>query len=106
MSLQAHRSAIDKLDQQIVQLLNERTRHVLEIGAIKIKAGEEISPALNRLIDARRISLILGLASNFCVLIENWRVEKRQSAVQFIARAIARAIASAGLTRLIRGAVH
>jgi chorismate mutase/prephenate dehydratase len=42
MSLQEHRSAIDKLDQQIVQLLNERTRHVLEIGAIKIKAGEEI----------------------------------------------------------------
>jgi chorismate mutase/prephenate dehydratase len=37
-----HRKAIDKLDAQIVHLLNERTRHVLEIGAIKIKAGEPI----------------------------------------------------------------
>ncbi len=42
MSLQDHRHAIDRLDKQIVTLLNERTRHVLEIGAIKIKAGEEI----------------------------------------------------------------
>lgn len=42
MSLQEHRQAIDRLDKQIVALLNERTRHVLEIGTIKIKAGEEI----------------------------------------------------------------
>lgn len=42
MSLQEHRKAIDDLDTKIVQLLNERTRHVLEIGAIKLKAGEEI----------------------------------------------------------------
>src|SRR5687768_10212880 len=42
MSLQEHRQAIDRLDKKIVALLNERTRHVLEIGAIKIKAGEEI----------------------------------------------------------------
>src|SRR2546428_2458661 len=42
MSLPEHRKAIDKLDAQIVKLLNERTRHVLEIGAIKLKAGEEI----------------------------------------------------------------
>jgi chorismate mutase/prephenate dehydratase len=42
MSLQEHRQAIDQLDEQIVRLLNERTRHVLEIGQIKIKAGEEI----------------------------------------------------------------
>jgi len=42
MSLSVHRKAIDKLDEQIVRLLNERTRHVLEIGAIKLKAGEEI----------------------------------------------------------------
>jgi chorismate mutase/prephenate dehydratase len=42
MSLQHHRKVIDKLDAKIVQLLNERTRHVLEIGAIKLKAGEEI----------------------------------------------------------------
>ena len=42
MSLSEHRQAIDKLDAQIVRLLNERTRHVLNIGEIKLKAGEEI----------------------------------------------------------------
>jgi chorismate mutase/prephenate dehydratase len=42
MSIPDHRKAIDKLDEQIVALLNARTRHVLEIGAIKLKAGEEI----------------------------------------------------------------
>ena len=42
MSLQEHRQAIDHLDEQIVRLLNERTRHVLEIGHIKLKAGDEI----------------------------------------------------------------
>jgi chorismate mutase/prephenate dehydratase len=42
MSLQEHRQAIDKLDEEIIRLLNERTRHALEIGAIKLKAGEEI----------------------------------------------------------------
>jgi chorismate mutase/prephenate dehydratase len=42
MSMQDYRQAIDKLDTQIVKLLNERTRQVLEIGAIKVKAGQEI----------------------------------------------------------------
>jgi chorismate mutase/prephenate dehydratase len=42
MSLSEHRKAIDRIDEQIVRLLNERTRHVLEIGAIKLAAGEEI----------------------------------------------------------------
>lgn len=42
MSLTEHRHAIDQLDAQIVRLLNERTRHVLAIGEIKLKAGEEI----------------------------------------------------------------
>jgi chorismate mutase/prephenate dehydratase len=42
MSLSEHRQAIDKLDAQIVKLLNERTRHVLSIGEIKLAAGEEI----------------------------------------------------------------
>ena len=37
-----HRKAIDKLDAQIVKLLNERTKHVLAIGEIKLKAGQEI----------------------------------------------------------------
>lgn len=42
MSLHEHRQAIDQLDHEIVRLLNERTRHVLEIGIIKLRAGEEI----------------------------------------------------------------
>src|SRR5947209_16881292 len=42
MNISAHRKAIDKLDEQLVKLLNERTRHVLEIGSMKIAAGEEI----------------------------------------------------------------
>ena len=42
MSLPEHRSAIDRLDAKIIRLLNERTRHVLAIGEIKVKAGEPI----------------------------------------------------------------
>ncbi len=42
MSLPEHRQAIDQLDAQIVRLLNDRTRHVLAIGEIKLAAGEEI----------------------------------------------------------------
>ena len=54
MSLNKHRKAIDQLDKQIVNLLNARTQHVLKIGEIKIKNGEEIyaphreSAVLNR----------------------------------------------------------
>ena len=42
MNIPEHRKAIDELDAQIVELLNERTKHVLHIGEIKVKAGEEI----------------------------------------------------------------
>ena len=42
MSLSEHRQVIDSLDAQIVRLLNDRTRHVLAIGEIKLAAGEEI----------------------------------------------------------------
>lgn len=42
MTLQEHRQAIDRLDRRLVALLNERTRHALEIGTIKLKHGEEI----------------------------------------------------------------
>ena len=42
MNIPEHRKAIDKLDAQIVKLLNERTKHVLAIGEIKLKAGQEI----------------------------------------------------------------
>jgi chorismate mutase/prephenate dehydratase len=42
MSLTEHRQSIDGIDAQIVALLNERTRHVLEIGEIKRRQGQEI----------------------------------------------------------------
>ncbi|HLP77033.1 MAG TPA: prephenate dehydratase, partial [Candidatus Paceibacterota bacterium] len=42
MNIPEHRKAIDHLDAQIVKLLNERTQHVLAIGELKLKAGEEI----------------------------------------------------------------
>jgi chorismate mutase / prephenate dehydratase len=42
LNIPEHRKAIDKLDAQLVRLLSERTRHVLAIGDIKRKAGEEI----------------------------------------------------------------
>src|SRR5712675_2964380 len=42
MNIPDHRKAIDRLDAQLVKLLNERTKHVLAIGEMKIKAGEEI----------------------------------------------------------------
>ena len=42
MNISEHRKAIDALDAQIVRLLNERTGHVLEIGHLKQKDGEEI----------------------------------------------------------------
>ncbi len=42
MSLTDHRQAIDQLDAQIVRLLNERTQHVLAIGALKHQNGDEI----------------------------------------------------------------
>ncbi len=42
MNIPEHRKAIDKYDAEIVRLLNERTQHVLTIGEIKLKQGEEI----------------------------------------------------------------
>ena len=42
MNISEHRKAIDKFDAQIVKLLNERTKHVLAIGEMKRKGGEEI----------------------------------------------------------------
>jgi len=55
MSIPTHRQAIDKLDEQIVKLLNERTQHVLEIGSIKLKAGEEIYAPDRELAVLRRV---------------------------------------------------
>lgn len=56
MTIAEHRKAIDQLDTEIVRLLNERTRHVLEIGAIKLKAGEEIYAPHRELAVLQRIS--------------------------------------------------
>jgi chorismate mutase/prephenate dehydratase len=42
VNISDHRQAIDQFDAQIVKLLNDRTRHVLAIGEIKLTAGEEI----------------------------------------------------------------
>ncbi len=42
MNITEHRKAIDKYDAQIVKLLNERTKHVLAIGEIKLKSGDEV----------------------------------------------------------------
>jgi chorismate mutase / prephenate dehydratase len=42
MTILKHRKAIDRCDQQLIRLLNERTKHVLAIGEMKLKAGEEI----------------------------------------------------------------
>jgi chorismate mutase/prephenate dehydratase len=42
MNIPEHRKIIDQLDERIVTLLNERTQHVLAIGDIKVKSGEEI----------------------------------------------------------------
>jgi chorismate mutase/prephenate dehydratase len=42
MNIPEHRKAIDKCDAQVIRLLNERTKHVLAIGEIKLKAGDEV----------------------------------------------------------------
>lgn len=42
MTLAELRQSIDRCDEQIVHLLNERTRHVLKIGELKRAGGQEI----------------------------------------------------------------
>ena len=65
MNIPEHRKAIDHLDAQIVRLLNERTRHVLAIGEIKMKAGEEIyAPHRERAVLNRACRLNQGPITN------------------------------------------
>ena len=65
MTIPEHRKAIDQLDAQIIKLLNERTNHVLEIGAIKLKAGEEIyAPHRERAVLQRLCKLNEGPITN------------------------------------------
>jgi chorismate mutase/prephenate dehydratase len=42
MNIVEHRKTIDRLDTQIIRLLNERTQHVLSIGDLKHQAGEPV----------------------------------------------------------------
>ncbi|HWD19195.1 MAG TPA: prephenate dehydratase [Verrucomicrobiae bacterium] len=65
MNIPEHRKAIDKLDEKIVHLLNERTRHVLGIGEIKVKAGEAIyAPHRERMVLQRVTKLNEGPMTN------------------------------------------
>ena len=65
MNISEHRKAIDKLDAHIVRLLNERTRHVLAIGDMKLKAGEEIyAPHRERTVLKRVCGLNQGPITN------------------------------------------
>src|SRR5881296_347825 len=65
MTIPEHRTAIDKLDAHIVKLLNERTKHVLAIGEIKLKAGEEIyAPHRERAVLHRIFRLNQGPMTN------------------------------------------
>lgn len=65
MPISEHRKAIDKLDAQIIRLLNDRTRHVLAIGEIKRRAGEEIyAPHRERTVLRRIARLNQGPITN------------------------------------------
>jgi len=65
MNLSDHRQSIDKLDAQILRLLNERMRHVLSIGEIKLKAGQEIyNPHRERAVFDRACRLNEGPMTN------------------------------------------
>jgi chorismate mutase/prephenate dehydratase len=55
MNIHEHRKAIDKLDAQIIKLLNERTRHVLQIGEFKLKAGQQIYAPEREMAVLRRV---------------------------------------------------
>jgi len=65
VNIPKHRKAIDKLDAQIVHLLNARTNHVLAIGEMKLKAGEEIyAPHRERAVLDRVCGLNKGPITN------------------------------------------
>jgi chorismate mutase/prephenate dehydratase len=65
LNISEHRKAIDKLDAHIVRLLNERTRHVLAIGDMKLAAGEEIyAPHRERAVLERVCGLNQGPITN------------------------------------------
>ena len=65
MNIPEHREAIDKYDAQLIRLLNERTRHVLAIGEMKRKAGDEVyAPHRERAVQKRISRLNHGPITN------------------------------------------
>jgi chorismate mutase/prephenate dehydratase len=60
MTIPEHRKAIDRLDAKIIKLLNERTQHVLEIGRIKLNAGQEIYAPSRELSVLQRVARLNG----------------------------------------------
>lgn len=64
MTIPEHRKAIDRLDAQLIRLLNERTQHVLKIGEIKMRAKEEVyQPYRERMVFQRICRLNSGPVS-------------------------------------------
>ncbi len=65
MPITEHRKAIDRIDEELVKLINERARHVLAIGEIKRKAGDEIyAPHRERVVLKRLCKLNHGPIRN------------------------------------------
>lgn len=69
MNIDKHREAIDRIDEKIVHLLNERTLHVLEIGKSKIQEGKEIyAPHREKLVLDRLCGFNKGPVPNDALL--------------------------------------
>ncbi len=65
MSLEVLRGKIDSLDTKLVKLLNERTRHALEIGKLKQKSGKGVYvPAREKAVFERVVSSNKGPLSS------------------------------------------
>jgi len=73
MSLEELRKRIDELDQQLVQLLNERARVVVEIGKLKSKTDKPVyAPDREKEVFAKLIEANKGPLPDRC-LIAIWR---------------------------------
>ncbi len=73
MSLEDLRKRIDELDQQLVELLNERARVVVEIGKLKNKAGKAVyAPDREKEVLARIAEANKGPLPDKC-LVAIWR---------------------------------
>jgi len=73
MSLEELRNQIDQLDKQLIKLLNERARVVIEIGKLKAQAGKPIyAPDREKEVLARITAANEGPLPNRC-LVAIWR---------------------------------